>query len=405
MGGPVSAGGRDLIALEEYRPRRLQRQELPEAAGELLWSQYAKQVAVQFPSPATGGQWEITAQGWVGHIPLSPTLGITLLPKVPMHTLFGMLEYVYDQGTFRFLDGLYEAHSLDELYERLAETLARRVLRRCRDGLVRSYIGQTEELNVVRGSLNVRRMAARPWDTRLECQYQDHTADIDDNQILAWTLFVISRSGICRPERALPIVGQAFRQLQGTVSLVPVAAADCVGRRYHRLTADYAPLHALCHFFLDTTGPHHSVGNQTMIPFLVDTARLYEQVVAAWLETHLPPELRLKRQEQHFIDRASNVRFVIDLVLRDATTGAARCVLDTKYKDVDMPAADDIAQVVAYAEATGCTDAMLVYPKPLLRPFAARVGDIRVRSVVFDLGADVEQAGRRLLSQILLPAT
>jgi 5-methylcytosine-specific restriction enzyme subunit McrC len=85
--------------------------------------------------------------------------------------------------------------------------------------------------------------------------YQEHTADIDDNQILAWTLWVIGRSGLCRPDRALLIVRHAFRQLQGAITLVPITAAMCVDRRYHRLNSDYAPLHALCRFSLAHSGP------------------------------------------------------------------------------------------------------------------------------------------------------
>nr|WP_255604482.1 McrC family protein [Oscillochloris sp. ZM17-4] len=364
----------------------------------MLWRQYSNQVQVEFPSPATGGQWWLTAQGSVGHIPLTPGLSVALLPKVPIRSIFAMLEYAYGQQSFRFLDGWYEAQSLNELYERLAEALARRVLRRCRDGLARAYVEQTDELSVVRGSLNVRRVANRPWDTRLECQYHEHTADIDDNQILAWTLFVISRSGMCRPERALPVIHQAFRQLQGAVSLTPVSGAACVGRRYHRLNADYAPLHALCHFFLDTAGPHHTSGDRAMLPFLVDMANLFEGFVEGWMRTQLPPELRLVKQEQHAIGRHGGMSFVIDLVLRDRATEQALIVLDTKYKrDVKT---DDIAQVVAYAEITGCTEAILIYPTMPERPIDTRIGAIRVRSVVFDLDDDIQQAGQRLLGKL-----
>jgi 5-methylcytosine-specific restriction enzyme subunit McrC len=397
----MSGAERETITLAEYRPQSLPRVALPEASGELLWRQYSTQVAVEFPSPITSDQWRLTAQGWVGYIPLTSTLGLSLLPKVPIQSLFGMLEYAYGQQTFQILSGLYDTQSLDELYERLAEVLARRVLRRCRDGLVRSYIAETEELSVVRGSLNVRRMAQRPWDTRLECTYHEHTADIDDNQILAWTLFIIERSGLCRPERALPIVHQAFRQLQGTVALVPVTAAACTNRRYHRLNSDYAPLHALCRFFLDNSGPHYGVGDKAMVPFLIDMARLYEQFVAAWMQAHLPPAVRLDQQVPYRIDAASGLEFRIDVVLTDAASGRTRCVLDTKYKRVSAPSTDDIAQIVAYAEAKGCQDAILAYPFPPTRPLDAYVGDVRVRSVVFALDAELEQAGQAFLQQVL----
>jgi 5-methylcytosine-specific restriction enzyme subunit McrC len=155
----MSGAKRETITLAEYRPRTLARAALPEASGELLWRQYSTQVAVEFPSPITSDQWRLTAQGWVGYIPLTSTRGLSLLPKVPIQSLFGMLEYAYGQQTFQILNGLYNTRSLTELYERLAEVLARRVLCRCRDGLARAYIAETEELSVVRGSLNLRRKA------------------------------------------------------------------------------------------------------------------------------------------------------------------------------------------------------------------------------------------------------
>jgi 5-methylcytosine-specific restriction enzyme subunit McrC len=88
-------------------------------------------------------------------------------------------------------------------------------------------------------------------------------------------------------------------------------------------------------------------------------------------------------------------------VLSDAATGIARCVLDTKYKRVSAPSTDDIAQIVAYAEAKGCQDAILAYPFPPIRPLDAWVGDVRVRSVTFALDAGLEQAGRTFLQQVL----
>jgi 5-methylcytosine-specific restriction enzyme subunit McrC len=213
---------------------------------------------------------------------------------------------------------------------------------------------------------------------------------------------VIGRSGICRPDRALPIVRQAFRQLQGAITLVPITAADCVGRRYHRLNSDYTPLHALCRFFLAHSGPNHTLGDHAMLPFLIDMARLYEQFVVAWLRTHLPPPMVLTAQERYDIDRASGLVFAIDIVLRDRATGAVRCVLDTKYKRVSAASTDDIAQVIAYAKAMHCHDAILAYPFPPTRPLDATIGDVRVRSVTFALDRDLAAAGAAFLQDILL---
>jgi 5-methylcytosine-specific restriction enzyme subunit McrC len=76
-------------------------------------------------------------------------------------------------------------------------------------------------------------------------------------------------------------------------------------------------------------------------------------------------------------------------------------VLDTKYKRVSMPSTNDIAQVVAYAKAMHCHDAILTYPFPPVRPLDATIGDVRVRSVTFALDQDLEAAGAAFLSDLL----
>jgi len=86
---------------------------------------------------------------------------------------------------------------------------------------------------------------------------------------------------------------------------------------------------------------------------------------------------------------------------RDRATGVTRGVFDTKYTVNPRPDPDDIAQVVAYAQALGCRDALLIYPAAPLEPLDLTVGDIRVRAAAFPLADDLETAGRALLATIL----
>lgn len=391
--------GPDRIELTEYVPARFAAERIPQEWGTLLFRAFGTQVSVEFPTPKTDHQWELVSQGWVGHIPLTAELHLTLLPKVPLANLFRMWEYAYRLRSRRFLDGLIGCDSIEEFYEQLARILAGWVLDRTKKGLYREYVAETERLPYVRGRMNVRSAIRRPWDPRIECRFEEHTPDIEENRILAWTLDRVIRSGICT-ERVLPTIRRAYRALQGTVGLVPYGADACVGRQYNRLNADYQPMHALARFFLEQTGPTHEVGDRSMIPFLVDMASLFEMFVAEWMTVHLPAEFELQVQKPMDLDEAGTVRFVIDLVIADAITGEARYVLDTKYKAPDGPAADDIQQVVAYAEARHCEEAILVYPTPLPNPLDTRVGDIRVRTLAFPLDGNLEEAGQALLNEI-----
>jgi 5-methylcytosine-specific restriction enzyme subunit McrC len=225
-----------IIELTEYVPKKLEREEITPEIEEALWRHYKNQVKVESPSFQTGGKWKLTSQGWVGHIPLTPKFHLALLPKVQLKNLFGMLEYAYQLKSFRFLEGLIDCQSLEEFYSQLAYLLARRILDRRRKGFYRAYVPKTGQLAYVRGRLNIRQAIQKPWDVKLNCNYEEHSGDIEENQILAWTLFIIGRSGLCS-ERVSPTVRQAYHALQGLVTLQPISPKDCVRRpRCHSTT-------------------------------------------------------------------------------------------------------------------------------------------------------------------------
>jgi 5-methylcytosine-specific restriction enzyme subunit McrC len=396
----VSATSHRTISLLEHDSTSFAQDKMTQEEGAGLWSRYRDHVVVTFPSLVTSGNWRLEAGGWVGYLPVSEEFAVEIKPKVGVRNLFRMLEYAYRLESFRFLDDLFQADTLQDLYERLAGLLSRLVLDRTRRGLYRAYLTRSEHLPYVRGRLEARELSLRPWSVDLPCTYEDHAADIEDNRILSWTLFVIVRSGYLTG-RELPNVRRAYRTLQGAVLTYPLGPESCVGRTYNRLNADYEPMHALCRFFLENSGPTHEVGDRSMLPFLVNMSRLYERFVAEWLKAHLPDVISLVPQERAYLDETSGLYFDIDLVLRDTSTGEILCVLDTKYKVATTPATDDVAQIVAYAEKMGCREAVLVYPRDLPRPFEAQVGDIRVRSLPFSLEGNVDEAGHYFMHTVL----
>lgn len=388
-----------IITLEEYKPLPIRRAALSHELGRLIWREYGSQIAVEFPSPKTKDSWQLTSRGWVGLIPLDERLSLSLQPKVPLTNLFRMLEWAYNLDDFHFLEGLIACQSLDDLYQRLAHILARRVLDRKRKGLYRAYLPEQERLPFVRGRLDLQAACVRPWEACFPCDYENHTADVEDNQLLAWTLWCIMRSGICG-ETVLAVVRQAFLQLRGVASLVRLPSSTCIKRLYNRLNDDYHPMHALCRFFLDNMGPSHRHGDRTMLPFLVNMGRLYELFIARWLIEHLPPRLRLNIQEWVSLDPVHPLRLKIDLVLLDATSGQVLCVMDTKYKKRDHPRIKDINQIVTYAAAKNCRQAFLINPEPLTHPLNITVGEINVRSLRFGLTGDLDQRGAEFLSDL-----
>jgi 5-methylcytosine-specific restriction enzyme subunit McrC len=335
--------------------------------------------------------------GWVGTIPLTAVFHLHLLPKVPIHNLFRMLEYAYALQSFHLLDGLTTADSLSDFYERLAHILAQRVLQRAKSGLHHTYLQEQKALPFIRGQMQ--QTWPKPWQTAVTCRTDQFTADISDNQILAYTLRQIALTHICR-EGVQTAVRRAYRAVKGAVTEVEVGVGEVMGRVYTRLNQDYQPMHALCRFFLEHHGPSHQVGDHEMLPFLVNMARLYELFVAEWLKANLPPPWRVKAQETLHIGSNNELQFEIDLVIED-DQGNTRFVLDTKYKTAAKPDNADINQIIAYATAKGCREAILIYPTPLAHPLDLWLDNIHIRTLTFSLADDLEKAGQRFLSLLL----
>jgi len=160
-------------------------------------------------------------------------------------------------------------------------------------------------------------------------------------------------------------------------------------------------MHALCRFFLEHSGPSHERGDRRMLPFLIDMGRLFELFVAEWLEAHLPAGFSLQQQEHISISEREGISFRVDLLIRDAASGKALLVLDTKYKAPDSPSNEDISQVVTYAEAAGSPQAALIYPMLVANGLEADVGKIRLRTLAFHLENDLESSGQRFLKEML----
>lgn len=391
------------IELHEFTPVEVSRDRLPLEAAELIKQKHSDKVTVETTSFLPGSSWRLKAQGWVGYIPLTSEVGLRLLPKpgIPISNLFRMLEYAYNLESFQLLDkALFECDTMEDFYDRLANILARRVLDRSMQGFYHSYLPSSDNLSYVRGRIDLENACLRPWEVNLRCHFEEHTADIEDNRILAWTLLQLLRSGLCT-ERSLPFVSQAYRRLLSFAEPIPCGPEACHGRLYNRLNNDYRPMHALCRLFLEHLGPAYKVGKREMIPFVVDMARLYERFVAEWLKTHPVEGFSIEAQKDKIVDPKQKRTISMDLLIYEEPCHRSECVMDTKYK-VGVPSNDDIYQVVSYAVANRCRNAILIYPVELEQPLDMQWGNVRVRSATFSLeGDNLDVDGQNFLHGIV----
>ena len=93
------------IKLHEYAVTKVDRERLPVEAAELLKKKYGDKINVEMTSFGPDSDWQLTAQGWVGYIPLTPEVSLRLCPKkgVKIKNLFKMLEFAYSLESFHLL--------------------------------------------------------------------------------------------------------------------------------------------------------------------------------------------------------------------------------------------------------------------------------------------------------------
>ena len=392
--------GQQMVEIQEYETKYFEEDFFTDELGKFIWQNYGKYLNIEMPSWRTEQRWQLSAQGWVGYLPVNGELTFQLSPKVAVSNLFLMLEYAY-RLNFEYLEGVYESETLDEFYENLANILSLRVIDRLKRGLYKKYLSREEELPYVRGRIKFQELYRKPICINIPSKFQDHTADVDDNRILAWTLYIINRSGLCS-ERTAPNTLKAFRDLQRVVEVTPFSPADCLIRYYDRLNDDYEILHALCRFFLENKGPTINLGDYSMMPFLIDMSKLYELFVAEWLKKNLPGGFSLKVQDKITFGDSGNVLFKIDLVILDDASNTVKFVLDTKYKRTDSVKVSDIHQIVSYAEANSCNEGILIYPEPIEHPLNERIGEIKVRTLDFSIDGDLETNGEKFIEELFL---
>lgn len=378
------------IKIPEYQTVYLPKHAISQDVGHWLWQTYKHQLHIKEPSFQTDDHWALTAQGWVGIIPLPDGGEIWLTPKVPIYNLLGMLAYAY---RLDWQSGMVQVNTLPDMLAALADMLGQLVLARVQKGLHQAYVPQQKQLSFIRGRIQ----PTITLSPKIQCQYESFQADVPENQVIRYTLACLLRGGWVKREATA--VWRAYRLLQPVISHRPFTAAECAFT-YTPLNQDYQPIHALCQLFLSYLTPIHQQGESLMLPFLIEMSSLYEQFVAEWLRQNLPAGWRVQAQEHvQLANKNSPVSYFIDLVLYDPQNKAV-AVLDTKYKAPKQAGNQDINQISMYGTIKDVPTAVLVYPTPLNFPLDTYTKSTHLKSLTFTLDDDLDQCGQAFLDSL-----
>lgn len=246
---------------------------------------------------------------WVGSISV-PGLQIRITPAAPMHSLFAMLaglgdEVVWGQGTSGFAS--------DELLDGSALAVLRAIEAATRRGLLHGYQSRQEPLATIRGRLLVEEIARRPWTAaQPECRYDDFTADIEENRVLAAAVRVILTGHGLSPSTRRRAV-ELLARFEGVGS--PSAAERATDIVITRLNEHYEQALDLARLALDGFAIRHEEGVQQAHAFLLDVEYVFLRFVAGELRSRLWPGLRVEQTEQLDPGESSGVQANADVLV------------------------------------------------------------------------------------------
>jgi 5-methylcytosine-specific restriction enzyme subunit McrC len=246
-----------------------------------------------------------------------------------------------------------------------------------RQGLLRDYTVHEDAVTTLRGRLRISEQVRRRYGQVdvLECRFDEHEADVLENQLLLAGLEVARRVTSVDDLRARATrLAIAFGEVCRPATVQEREAARRIV--YHRRNAHYRAAHHWALVLLERLGitDLYAGGPGQSFVFLIDMNRLFEAFVTRLLTDTLEPHgirvLPQYRTPSIVVDEDLGTTYarVIPDLLVDLPTGQ-RIPADAKYKRYDDRRVDrgDVYQAFLYAfayahPAAGSPASLILYP-------------------------------------------
>lgn len=254
------------------------------------------------------------------------------------------------------------------LLEVFIEVFFREVLSLARGGLLQQYAGRADDLNVVRGRINLQRQLTALASRRdvLACNYDELTYDNSWNRLLKSAVRAV------RPWIVSPHIYRQWNELIATFDGVSDVRPSQRSLIPTRQTTRYKRAAQWANWILNLLTPAIRAGKGEAPGMLFEMNKLFERAVANWLRSRTRPSVSVREQDvsTHFAvtdggRAAINLR--PDLVFREGQR--VILIADTKWKMLVpdnagqlLPSEADTYQMHAYSSRLLCDDVCLIYP-------------------------------------------
>lgn len=247
--------------------------------------------------------------------------------------------------------------------------------RLARGGLMQRYVGDEQDLRVLRGQLDVQRQVGRLANRgdQLACRFDELSQDHACNRFLKKALRSL------RPVLRAQVLARRWVELMQVFDAVDDSGLSLQSWRdppRDRSTRRYQPALQWAGWILRLLSPSLRSGDSSAPALLFDMNRLFEQAVGVQLRqalAHRGVQVHGQDGGRHlaWLAQGETLRPAYalrpDLVLRRG--GSVVAIGDTKWKRLPLnasgtalPLRADVYQMLAYAGAYGCSELALIYP-------------------------------------------
>lgn len=304
------------------------------------------------------GRFRIRPGGVVGSVSVGDE-HVVVVPKVGIDRVLFMVAHASDP--YRWDDSTAALGQADDLLEGMAALLVRACDQLLAQGLLRSYRRIERDAPYVKGRIRWERQARRIAPLPLAIRHDVHDDDITENQILRAAVHAVIQAGL-RADAAHQI-RHLWRLVEHVTPLrEPLAALDRM--HWTRHNEHYRPILDLARIILAGSMTDLADGDVPVRGFTLVLHEVFERFVRRGLRaatghsvTDFPDDWAGGGLT---LATSGAVKLKPDLGIR--IDGTWRFVGDVKYKiDGGFGQESDLYQVLAYAVATGLSEAMLVY--------------------------------------------
>lgn len=257
---------------------------------------------------------------------------MTIDKGILIKNIFYMLSYAFQElkkNTYEKIAG----EKFENIYDLFAEILGHGISSQLKQGLHRNYVPREDELNTLRGKLNMpstMRLYARGVH-RLDCEFDEYSENNVFNRILKTTMLLLIKHHGVQAERK-----QMLRKMLPFFTNVDDINLQYIKWntfRFDRNSKTYEMLMYLCYFIIDNMLLSTESGDYIMSTFSDDhMCRLYEKFVLEYYKKHHPEFNACAKQIDWDIipDESDNMLPILQtdiyLTLADRTL-----IIDTKY--------------------------------------------------------------------------